>query len=122
MVGVESNTRNPRQHLRRGPFHGCSVLVHIRPETGIGKTACGSCVARGRCSWRLRSSFVRFASIVLLTLVTINNAHGQTVTPLPAAPAPASAPAPAAPGPLKLGDVTVTGTLRSRAYAWNWFE
>src|ERR1041385_4498720 len=122
MVGVESNTRNPRQHLRREPFHGRSALVHIRPETAIRNTACGSCVTRGRCSRRLRSSFVLFASIVLLTLVTINNAHGQTITPLPAAPAPASAPAPAAPGPLRLGNVAVTGTLRSRAYAWNWFE
>jgi hypothetical protein len=71
---------------------------------------------------------VRFASIVLLALFTINNAHGQTATPVAAAAAgaapaaPAAAPAPAAPGPLKVGDVTVTGTLRSRAYAWNWFE
>jgi hypothetical protein len=24
--------------------------------------------------------------------------------------------------PMKLGDVVVTGTLRSRAYGWDWFE
>ena len=24
--------------------------------------------------------------------------------------------------PMKLGDVTVTGTLRLRAYGWDWFE
>src|SRR5215467_10106868 len=29
---------------------------------------------------------------------------------------------PAAPQPLKLGDVTVTGTLRARGYAWDWFK
>src|SRR5438477_7149801 len=28
----------------------------------------------------------------------------------------------AAPPPLKIGDVTVTGTLRSRAYGWDWFQ
>lgn len=27
-----------------------------------------------------------------------------------------------APAPLTLGDVTVTGTLRSRLYAWDWFQ
>ena len=71
---------------------------------------------------------MRFFSIILLTLFTINNANAQTATPLaaaatPTSPAtPAAAPAPAAPGPMKLGDVAVTGTLRSRAYAWDWFQ
>src|SRR5882672_6865119 len=27
-----------------------------------------------------------------------------------------------APAPLKIGDVTVTGTLRSRLYGWDWFQ
>ena len=27
-----------------------------------------------------------------------------------------------APAPFKIGDVTVTGTLRSRIYAWDWFQ
>jgi len=38
----------------------------------------------------------------------------------PAAPRPAAAGAVRA--PLKLGPVTLTGILRSRLYAWNWFE
>jgi len=36
-----------------------------------------------------------------------------------------SAPAPSAPSaadPVKIGDITVTGTLRSRVYVWNWFQ
>jgi hypothetical protein len=68
---------------------------------------------------------VRFASTVLIILFTLN-AHAQTAVPVPAAastaPVPPAAPAPAAPGPLKLGDVTFTGILRSRAYAWDWFQ
>src|SRR5215831_17094310 len=28
----------------------------------------------------------------------------------------------AAPAPIKLGSVTVTGSLRSRVYFWDWFE
>jgi hypothetical protein len=34
----------------------------------------------------------------------------------------AQAPAPDAPDTLKLGDVTVTGSLRSRLYIWDWFQ
>lgn len=45
----------------------------------------------------------------------------------PAANAPAQAAAPAAAaasasGALKIGDVTVSGSLRSRLYVWNWFQ
>ncbi len=71
---------------------------------------------------------MRFASIALFTIFTINNGHAQTATPLAAAAStaslapPAAVPAPAGPGPLKLGNVTITGTLRSRAYAWDWFQ
>ncbi len=35
---------------------------------------------------------------------------------------PAPAPAAAASSPLKIGNVTVTGSLRSRLYAWDWFQ
>ena len=41
----------------------------------------------------------------LLVLLAITVAFGQS-----------------APEPVKLGDVTVTGTLRSRIYAWDWFQ
>jgi hypothetical protein len=34
----------------------------------------------------------------------------------------AQAPASGAADPIKLGDVTVTGTLRSRLYVWDWFQ
>lgn len=38
-------------------------------------------------------------------------------------PATASSPAPVdTASPMKIGDVTVTGSLRSRLYAWNWFQ
>jgi hypothetical protein len=37
----------------------------------------------------------------------------QSVTTPPAVPPPA---------PLKIGDITVTGSLRSRAYDWDWFQ
>jgi hypothetical protein len=42
-------------------------------------------------------------------------------SPLPDTPAP-NAPAPDASAPIKLGDVTVTGSLRTRFYSWDWFE
>src|SRR5437867_9385843 len=53
------------------------------------------------------------------------DAHGQSAAPAPAVAAsltPASTPATAAPQPIKLGNITVTGTLRLRAYAWDWFQ
>src|SRR5690242_12379045 len=35
----------------------------------------------------------------------------------------ASAPAQnALPSPLKVGDITVTGSVRSRVYSWDWFQ
>ncbi len=71
---------------------------------------------------------MRFVSVLLLTLLTLSTieANGQHVAPAAAALAAASAapaaPPPAAPQPIKLGDVTVTGTLRLRGYAWDWFQ
>src|SRR5215471_10035069 len=56
---------------------------------------------------------MRFVFVILLTLSTID-ANGQTAAPAAAISA--------APAPLKIGDVTVTGSLRSRAYAWDWFQ
>src|SRR5207249_10967991 len=53
------------------------------------------------------------------------DAHGQSAAPAPAAAAsltPASTPATATPQPIKLGNITVTGTLRLRGYAWDWFQ
>ncbi len=38
------------------------------------------------------------------------------------APARAQTPAAGPPDPIKLGDVTVTGSLRSRLYVWDWFQ
>ena len=49
--------------------------------------------------------------VVLLALSALN-AYGQQAAPAPAA----------APAPIKLGDVTVTGSLRSRVYTWDWFQ
>jgi len=51
---------------------------------------------------------MRAALILILSLSAIN-ANGQAV-------------APASPDTLKLGTVTVTGSLRSRVYAWDWFQ
>lgn len=45
--------------------------------------------------------------VTLALLLSVINANGQTSSVSPA--------------PIKLGDVTVTGTLRARAYAWDWF-
>jgi alginate export protein len=58
---------------------------------------------------------MRFGFVILPTLLAIS-VNAQTVVPM-TTPAPAAAPA-----PIKLGDVIVTGTLRSRAYAWDWFQ
>jgi len=44
-------------------------------------------------------------NIILLPLLAATVSFGQS-----------------ADAPMKLGDVTVTGTLRARAYAWDWFE
>src|SRR5262252_4719277 len=63
---------------------------------------------------------MRFVFVLLLTLSTID-ATGQTAAPGAATAAAPASPA-AAPDPMKLGDVTVTGTLRSRVYAWDWFQ
>ncbi len=49
------------------------------------------------------------AALILILLLSAINANGQAV-------------APASPDTLKLGTVTVTGSLRSRVYAWDWFE
>ena len=49
--------------------------------------------------------------VVLLALSALN-AYGQQAAPAPAA----------TPAPIKLGDVTVTGSLRSRVYTWDWFQ
>ena len=49
------------------------------------------------------------AALILILLLSAINANGQAV-------------APAAPDTLKFGSVTVTGSLRSRVYAWDWFE
>jgi len=61
---------------------------------------------------------VRVAFILLLTLFTLH-ANGQALAP---AAAPTAAAPAAAPQPIKLGDITVTGTLRLRGYAWDWFQ
>src|SRR6516225_8672750 len=63
--------------------------------------------------------------VVLLLLIPVTNANAQSAASL-AAPQPTAAATPqpaqaAAPQPLKLGDVTVTGSLRARGYAWSWF-
>ena len=64
---------------------------------------------------------MRFVFVILLLLSTID-ANGQALVPAASATSPAP-PAPAAgPAPLKVGDVTVTGTLRPRVYAWDWFQ
>src|SRR5262249_37176972 len=63
---------------------------------------------------------MRFAFLVLLILSAID-ANGQTAVPAAATSAAPTTPT-AAPAPMKLGDVTVTGTLRSRVYAWDWFQ
>lgn len=44
------------------------------------------------------------------------NPAGPAATPAPPAPAPSVA------SPLKIGGITVTGSLRARFYAWDWFE
>src|SRR2546427_7712568 len=54
---------------------------------------------------------MRFVFVVLITLSALN-AYGQQAAPAPAA----------TPAPIKLGDVTVTGSLRSRVYSWDWFQ
>ena len=48
---------------------------------------------------------MRIASLILLTLFVLD-ARAQT----------------AASDPIKIGDVTVSGSLRSRLYSWDWFE
>jgi hypothetical protein len=54
-------------------------------------------------------------------MLTLANVHAQSLAPAsPAASAPATPTA--VPQPLKLGDVTITGTVRSRMYAWDWFQ
>src|SRR3954464_11901178 len=43
--------------------------------------------------------------LVTASLLALTNAWGQTAA-----------------DPIKLGDVTFTATLRSRVYAWDWFQ
>ena len=50
---------------------------------------------------------MKYFSIVLLSIAAATFAQGQTAP---------------APQPMKIGDVVVTGTLRARAYAWDWFQ
>ena len=64
---------------------------------------------------------MRFVFVILLLLSTID-ANGQALVPAASATSPAPPAPAAAPAPLKVGDVTVTGTLRPRVYAWDWFQ
>src|SRR5437879_1876925 len=64
---------------------------------------------------------MRFVFVTLLLLSTID-ANGQALVPAASATSPAPPAPAAAPAPLKVGDVTVTGTLRPRVYAWDWFQ
>ncbi len=50
---------------------------------------------------------MKYFSFVLLGSAAAVFAQGQTAP---------------APQPMKIGDVVVTGTLRARAYAWDWFQ
>jgi hypothetical protein len=53
---------------------------------------------------------------------TLADASSPAASPGPSAPAaPAAAPT-ASPDVMKLGPVTVTGSLRSRLYVWDWFQ
>src|SRR5215831_15409856 len=54
----------------------------------------------------------------------MNSATRSVFTLVLAAGAVLRAQAPSQPpsGPIKLGDITVTGSLRSRVYFWDWFE
>src|SRR5439155_1187203 len=67
------------------------------------------------CNW-----MVTVGTILAFASRSTIDANGQAVAPV-STPA-GAAPAPAVPQPIKLGDVTVTGTLRLRAYAWDWFQ
>jgi hypothetical protein len=59
---------------------------------------------------------------VLLLMIAALNANGQTATPAQAQCTQAGQQAVSATQrPLKFRDVTVTGSLRARGYAWDWF-
>jgi hypothetical protein len=63
--------------------------------------------------------FAGLALTVLVSAISVLNVNAQTAASLVAPqPAPAQVTAPQ----LKLGDVTVTGSVRARGYAWSWFK
>ncbi len=58
-------------------------------------------------------SFILSSAIVLLA--SMGPVQGDSGDDSPA-------PVPAPDAPMKIGDVTVSGSLRSRVYVWNWFQ
>jgi Alginate export len=58
---------------------------------------------------------------VLLALLLLGGRDGFGQSALPSAPTTGS-PTSGAAGPIKIGSVTFTGSLRTRLYAWDWFE
>ena len=63
----------------------------------------------------LSSSLIFISGLACAQALTDENSPAQGQS----APAPS---APSAADPVKIGDITVTGTLRSRVYVWNWFQ
>src|SRR5947199_1723230 len=118
MVVVESNTGDPRQYVSWRLVDWHRGLVHLRQETGICHAAIESSIECGGSGRGLGRTMVRVAFILWLTLFTLH-ANGQALAP---AAAPTAAAPAATPQPIKLGDITVTGTLRLRGYAWDWFQ
>jgi hypothetical protein len=59
---------------------------------------------------------------ILLVMIAALNANGQTAAPAQVqCTQPGQQAVPATQQPLKFHDVTITGSLRARGYAWDWF-
>jgi hypothetical protein len=70
----------------------------------------------------MRHSIVISSLVLTCAAVWAEGPTDASSAPDKSNPSPAAASSVAATDPIKMGDVTVTGTLRSRLYVWDWFR
>ena len=107
----------------------CLLPLGIDSECDLFEGSVGSRGHAAGHTFTSKGKYMRFVSLAIFGLAVscvAQNLAAPASTdadPLPTpAPVPAPAPASSANKPMQLGPLTVTGSLRARFYAWDWFE
>jgi hypothetical protein len=98
---------------------GVSSALAVPSLVGIPPTCRGGAHALEVCSQKRGDNmrFLLLAQVAALAGLLAGSVYGQA-----AASGSTASASTAASGPIKLGGVTVTGSLRSRLYGWDWFQ